>query len=179
LNINDLYNETLSGDKTAENRLFQYLSERFEQFAHHRIWDVEDARDVAQEAMALIAREYKSIRIDISFIAWAYKVLDNRILSYIKKKRQRGDKVVTVEDVRLAGNVHIDMDTDLKTKLLDCLKKVAMSNRRHARILSLHYQGYNTDEICSRLKMTKNSLYITLSRARKTLEICLSTGKVE
>ncbi len=179
MNINDRYNEALSGDKNAENRLFQYLSERFEQFAHHRIWDEEDARDVAQEAMALIAREYKSIRIDISFIAWAYKVLDNRILSYIKKKGQRGDKVVTVEDVSLAGNVHINMDTGLRTKLLDCLKKVGISNRRHARILSLHYQGYNTDEICRRLKVTRNGFYITLSRARKILEICLSTGKVE
>lgn len=179
MNISVLYEEALTGDRTAENKLFQFLSERFEQFAHHRIWDEEDARDVAQEAIIIVAREYKSIQFEKSFLAWAYKVLDNRILSYIKKKKQRGDKVVTVEDASLIGDVQINMNPDLRTKLLDCLKRVGATNRRHSRILNLHYQGYNTDEICYRLKMTKNGLYILLSRARKNLEKCLNTGKVE
>lgn len=178
MNINDLHKEALSGDKIAEDRLFQKLSERFEQFAHHRIWEEEDARDVAQEAMAIIAREYKSVQFETSFIAWAYKVLDNRLLGYIKKKRQRGDKVVTVDDINLAGGAMIEINIDLKKRLLDCLKKVGSANRRHARIVSLHYQGYNPDEISDRLRISKNAFYITLSRARKLLEICLETGKV-
>lgn len=178
MNINELHKEAAVGDKTAENRLFLHLSERFEQFARHRIWDAEDAKDVAQEALALIAREYKTIDFSTSFLAWAYKVLDNRILGYIKKKRQRGDRVVTVEDVRLVGDVSIEIDPDLQSRLLGCLKKIGGTNRRHARILGLHYQGYSTDEICARLQMTKNGVYITLSRARSMLEICLETGEV-
>jgi RNA polymerase sigma factor (sigma-70 family) len=179
LNINELYKDAVTGDKTAEHKLFQYLSERFEQFAHHRIWNAEDARDVAQDAMVSIAREYKSVGFETSFQAWAYKVLDNRILSYIKKKKQRGDRVVTVEDVRLIGDVPLNINPELQSRLLDCLKKVGAVNRRHARILGLHYQGYSTDEICGRLSMTKNGLYISLGRARTMLEICLETGKVE
>ena len=176
MNINELHQEAVTGDKTAENRLFQYLSERFEQFAHHRIWNAEDAEDIAQEALALIAREYKSIGFQASFAAWAYKVLDNKILGYIKKKKQRGDKVITVDDVRLIGDISININPELQSRLLDCLKKVGDSNRRHARILGLHYQGYGTEEICDRLQMTKNGFYITLSRARSMLEICLETG---
>ena len=178
MNINELHREAVRGDRTTENRLFQHLSERFEQFARHRIWDREDARDVAQEALASVAREYKSIEFETSFLAWAYKVLDNRILGYIKKKQQRGDRVVTVEDVRLIGDVPIDTNPELQSQLLDCLKKVGDTNQRHARILGLHHQGYNIDEICDRLKMTKNGFYIALSRARKMLEICLETGMI-
>lgn len=179
LNINQLHKDAAAGDKTAEYRLFHFLSERFEQFAHHRIWDTEDARDVVQDAMVSIAREYRSIGFEVSFLAWAYKVLDNRILAYIRRRKQRGDRVVTVEDVRLLGDVPIDINPALQARLLDCLKKVGNINRRHARILGLHYQGYSTDEICARLSMTKNGLYIALSRARTMLEVCLETGRVE
>ena len=179
MNINELHKEAVTGNKTAENKLFQYLAERFEQFAHHRIWNAEDAEDIAQEALALIAREYKSIDFQTSFAAWAYKVLDNRILGHIKKKKQRGDKVITVEDVRLLGDISITINPQLQSRLLDCLKKVGDFNRRHARILGLHYQGYNADEICDRLRMTKNGLYTTLSRARSMLEICLETGALK
>ena len=178
MNINELHKNATTGDQRAENRLFQYLSERFEQFAHHRIWDAEDARDVAQEALALIAREYRSIDFELSFLAWAYKVLDNKVLSYIKKKRQRGDRVVTVEDVRLMGEVQVDINPQLQSRLLDCLKKIGAANQRHARILCLHYQGYGTVEICDRLRITKNGLYITLSRVRSMLEVCLETGEI-
>ncbi len=179
MNLNDLYKNAETGDKKAEDKLFKYLLERFGQFANRRIWDKENAKEVAQEALMLIAKEYKSISFEISFQAWAYKVLDNKILNYIKKRRQRGDTVVTVADVCEVGSKTIDVDPGFKTKLLDCLKKVGKANRRHARIIDLHYLGYKTKEICERLKLSSNGFYIVLHRARKMLEQCLETGEVK
>ena len=179
MNLNDLYKNSESGDKKAEDKLFQYLSERFEQFAKRRIWDQENAKEIAQDALMLIAAEYKSISFEISFQAWAYKVLDNKILNYIKKKRQRGDRVVTVADVGDIGNGLTDADPILRRQLLDCLRKVGQVNRRHARIIDLHYLGYKTKEICDRLKLSSNGFYIILHRARKMLEKCLETGEVK
>ncbi len=179
MNLNDLYKNAESGDKKAEGKLFQYLSERFGQFANRRIWDEENAKEIAQEALMLIAKEYKSISFEISFQAWAYKVLDNKILSYIKKKRQRGDRVVTVADVSDLGKTEIDADPILKRRLLECLKKIGQANRRHARIIDLHYLGYKTIEICERLKLSSNGFYIILHRTRKMLEKCLETGEVQ
>jgi RNA polymerase sigma factor (sigma-70 family) len=179
MNLNDLYKNAETGDKGAEDKLFRYLSERFEQFANRRIWNEENAKEIAQEALMLIAVEYKSISFEISFQAWAYKVLDNKILNYIKKKRQRGDKVVTVADMSEIGSAEIEVDSDLRAQLLDCLKKVGKVNRRHARIIDLHYLGYKTKEICERLKLSSNGFYIILHRARKMLEKCLETGEVK
>ena len=63
MNLNELHKNAESGDRKAEGELFQYLSERFEQFANRRIWDKENAKEVAQEALMLIAQEYKSISL--------------------------------------------------------------------------------------------------------------------
>jgi len=179
LGINELYSEADSGNKSAENELFKYLLERFGQFAHHRIWNKEDARDIAQEAVMLIAKEYKSISFEVSFQAWAYKVLNNKILSYIKKRRQRGDKVVTVADLTNVGEQIFEPDTGLRTKLLDCLGKIGNLNRRFARIIDLHYLGFMTSEVCEKLNLSRDGFYSALHRARKMLEICLKTGDVK
>jgi len=179
MQINDLYKNAQSGDKRAEDKLFQHLSERFEQFANRRIWDKENAKEIAQDAIMLIASEYKSISFDISFQAWAYKVLDNKILNYIKQRRQRGDKVISVADVGEVGTANFKVDPNLRLRLLDCLKKVGQANRRHARIIDLHYLGYKTNEICERLKLSVNGFYIILHRARKMLEKCLETGELK
>ncbi len=179
MNLNDLHKKAETGDKKAEDKLFQYLSERFGQFANRRIWDKENARETAQEALMLIAKEYRSISFNTSFQAWAYKVLDNKILNYIKQKRQRGDRVITVADIGEVGSAMINADPNLRIRLLECLKEVGKANRRHARILDLHYLGYKTKEICERLKLSSNGFYIILHRARKMLEICLDTGEVK
>jgi DNA-directed RNA polymerase specialized sigma24 family protein len=51
---------------------------------------------------------------------------------------------------------------------------------RHARILVMKYQGYRTAEICERMSITPNNLYVTLSRARAMLKACLEKeGKSE
>jgi RNA polymerase sigma factor (sigma-70 family) len=179
LDINALYKKTICGDKSAEEALFSALSERFEQFAYQRIWDKEDSRDVLQDTLLVIAREYRQIEFETSFSAWAYKVLDNRILAYMKRKQSRQGRTEVGADSRGSQNRAEHVNPDLRLRLLDCLRKVGEVNRRHARILDLHYHGYTTEEICHRLKTTRNSFYIALHRARRMLETCLKTGDID
>ena len=40
-------------------------------------------------------------------------------------------------------------------------------------VLNLHYQGFSVEEIQKRLKVTRNSLYILLHRARSMFKACL------
>lgn len=171
MSINTLYENAQNGGKAAEEILFKDISERFLRFAHQRIWDEQDALEIVQEALATIAREYKEIEFKTSFSAWAYKVLDYRILSYIKKKQRLGKSEQLFENSPETGTIR--PNHDLKIKLLFCLGKINSINRRHARILNLSYQGYIADEICERMALTKNNLYIVLHRARKALEECL------
>ena len=172
MSINALYLNTQTGGRSAEEILFKNLSERFLQFANHRIWDKLDAEEIVQEALSVIARDYKGIEFETSFSAWAYKVLDNRILSYIKKKQRVGKSEQLIENAAYTGTVK--PNPELRIRLLNCLSLIHGANRRHARILNLSYQGFLADEICEKMNLTKNSFYIVLHRARKALEACLS-----
>lgn len=178
--INSLYEAAKRGTPDAEARLFEFLLVRFRFFTDQRIWNRDEAEDVIQNALAVILEEYRDISITSSFSAWAYKVLDNRVLSYIQQKGRR-DRLLREEIASgsLDGPSPSSDNPGLERRLRECLKKIGRENIRYARILNLSYQGYKTDEICERLDITPNNLYVILSRARSMLKRCLESGRID
>jgi RNA polymerase sigma-70 factor (ECF subfamily) len=180
IDINSLYRDALKGDLIAEHHLFDSLLVRFRLFANQRIWDMDDAEDIVQNALTAIAREYRETKISTSFSSWAYRVLDNRIMSYIQSKSRRARIVKERATPDNGDKVYSSApDPGLRLRLLDCLRKVGKVNTRYARVLNFSYQGYRTDEICERLEVTPNNLYVILSRSRSMLEKCLESGDVD
>lgn len=178
MDLNQLYMAAAGGNRRANEELFEHLSVRFRAFARLRIWDVDEAEDVVQNALLAIAEEILQLTQVTSFAAWAYKVLDNRILSYLKKKQRESGRQQTLSDyLRVAMSEH--NDSELARRLLDCLGKIGSANRRYARILNLHYQGYSTEEVCEKLDVSCDHAYVILYRARSMLQICLDTGDID
>ena len=179
MNLNDLYNVARDGDQAAEEELFGLLTARFRLFVRQRIWDSDESEEVVQESLLTIYKEYKTITFTASFAAWAYKVLNNRILAQIKKGLRQSNRVQRLPegDTVIASTLE-DANPALKRRLLDCLKKIRNTNLRYARILNLQYQGFDTEDVCRRLDVTRNNLYSLLSRARTVLETCLEEGGV-
>ena len=175
MSINTLYNEACRGEQGAEQRLFQGLTVRFRLFVYQRVWNEDDAQEIVQEALATVAQEYRKTEFQISFSAWAYKVLQNKISNYVRKKSFRDTVVQPVpgsEDDYAAWNP----DPSLERKLLDCLREMSRANARYARILNFRYQGYDVEDICERLRMKPNNFYVVLLRARAVLKQCLEKG---
>jgi RNA polymerase sigma factor (sigma-70 family) len=154
------------------------LIERFERFAKQRIWDNNEVDDIVQSAMEVVAREFRSIEIDISFTAWAYKVLENKMLNYFSSKKRERSRFEPLSGISGQESSY-QQDPILKSRLLNCLKKLNNKNSRHARVVNMRYQGYNTEEICEKMGLSRNGIYILLSRARKMLENCLKTGEIK
>jgi RNA polymerase sigma factor (sigma-70 family) len=172
LKLDDLQRAVRSGDLEAEKELLQLLSERFHVLAYQKVWNAEDARDVAQEALAVVVREMRTVEIHSSFAAWAHQVLENRLMAYIKTKQTQEKRA----GFRLDSENELpsrEADSGLRQRLLFCLDKVARASRRYARILNLHYQGFDTQEICRRLQISENNCYVLLFRSRSLLKQCL------
>jgi RNA polymerase sigma-70 factor (ECF subfamily) len=170
--LNDLFHAACTGDREAENRLMGHLTVSFRLFAQHRLWNTEDAEEVVQDTLLTILAKYKELEIESSFAGWTYKVLQNKILDSVKKKTTRK----RLDEQNNEGRTEeptISTDPQLRTRLMDCFRKICRSNNRHARVLNLHYQGFTTVEICRRLDISENNLYVLLSRARRALELCL------
>ena len=175
LNLNDLVRQARSGDPSAEERLFEHLTVSLRLIAQHRVWDEEAALEVTQEALTTIAQKYRSIEFKRSFAGWARQVLVNKIFDYVKAKKSLDSRMQAISDS--ASPSAWTPDPTLQSRLVECLRKISATHRQHARIINLHYQGFSTTEICERLDLTPNNLYVSLSRARSMLESCLESGE--
>jgi RNA polymerase sigma factor (sigma-70 family) len=176
--LTDLCERARTGDTLAETQLLERLTARFRYFARQRIWNAADADELVQEALVVICREYKGLTITQSFAAWAWKVLDNRILAYIRSQAARNrriDRDAPDADAFAAPA----SDPEVRRRLIDCLGRIGKVNQRYARVLNLHTQGYGTEEICARMELKPNTLYSLLHRGRAMLRSCLETGALE
>ncbi|MEE8575621.1 MAG: RNA polymerase sigma factor [candidate division Zixibacteria bacterium] len=175
--INILYELALNGGDKEQEQLFEALSVRFRLFAYQRIWGEDDAKEVVQDALMTVLSEYRQIQIESSFSAWAYQVLKFRIQSHIRKKQRQGERLRPLEEDD-GQAVGFTVDPILENSLLDCLRKMGKVNSRYARILNLKYQGHSAADICSRLQIKPNNLYVLLHRARTQLKNCLDDGEL-
>jgi len=180
VDIDTLQSEACTGDQSATEQLFEILTSRFRMFVRHSIRNKADAEEVVQEALMAIHANHRKITFTTSFSAWACKVLEHRILDYHRRNRrdsQRFDHAV--DPSQNPGAIGVDANPDLKRRLLDCMQSLCRRNLRYARVLTLHYQGYSTDEICNRMSLKPQTLYSALSKARAMLEQCLEKGGIK
>lgn len=174
-NINRLFQGFRNGDKTAEKELLGHLTVSFRIFAKQRIRDEYDSEDVVQETLVTIMEKSRDIEIETSFAAWAYKILQNKIMNYVSSKQNR--KRLSENpgaEFKNTGTPH--RDVELSLRLRECFRKINKQNPHHARILNLKYQGFSVQEICRIMKITPNNMYVKLFRARAALEQCLKEG---
>lgn len=178
-NMEHLLARAKAGDQDAEKQLFQVLRARFMNIAKRRVWEKEEAEDVVQEACITVLQKYKAEEFREGFRAWAYSVLRMKIGNYLQSKEVRQEEFGRDASAEtLSVPARYELDWDLETALIDCLRKIVKVYPRYARVLSLSYQGYKAEEICNRLQVTRANLYSLLSRSRAMLSKCLETGKV-
>jgi len=177
LGVEELVVLAQQGDLGAEKALFQSLAARFRVILHHQVRNHEDVEDIMQNALTAIASEYKSLKIESSFAGWAVRVLQNRLQMFYRSRQSHRKRFSDIDsnEVWLATET---VSTELKSTLLECVRKICRSNSRYARILVLSFQGFQIDEVCQRLGITKNNAYSLLSRSRSLLKLCLNTGDI-
>lgn len=176
MSINELHKLAVNGGRDEEENLFHNLSVRLLYLAKRRVIDEGDARDIVQDALVTVMKEYKKIKFTTSFAAWVYKVLENKILNFQKTGARRAD---ILSRKTSENSHHILFDSELEPVLLDCIRKVASANRQYARIINLYFQGYTTEEICEKLQISPNHSYVTLFRARAMLEKCMAGEELD
>jgi DNA-directed RNA polymerase specialized sigma24 family protein len=173
--MNHLVERAKRGDKSAEQEIFAQLHDRFSLLARRKISDREAACDVAQKACLTVLEKYKMETFTVGFEAWAYGVLLMNIRSYYHAVSSDRPATVSLSAEEVA---HLSpspaVDPSVESRLLECLRKLVIHNRRYARVLNLSYQGYLVPEICEKLNVSANALYVLLNRARSALWTCLN-----
>lgn len=176
--INQLYQNIKNGRSSDEEKLFSALSERFRLFLQYKIRDIEDRDDVIQETLKAIALKYKSVELEVKFSSWAYGVLEKSVLHFYRTEANRQKKENDFENSQSRPS-GVTPDPNMKIMLEKCFRKLCLAHNRYARILNLHYNGYKVEEICQKLALTRNNIYIILSRGRSLLRECLKSGELK
>jgi len=175
--LDEIFQKARRGDKSAEEELFRYLRVRFALLAKRRLGK-EHAEDIAHDACLTVLEKYQSLSETTDFLAWAYKVLRNKIGNFLRvnqsrKKGQNPSDKTGIDPQSIA----IEVDSDLKGQLIICLKRFAEIHPEHARALDLLLKGYPIEEITRELDISSNNLYVMLHRGRKWLHDCMFSEK--
>ncbi len=174
--LQSLLTRAKEGDKTAETGIFEYLRVRFVLLAKRRIGS-EYCEDIAQEACITVLEKLKTDAPSEMFEAWAYRILRNKIGNFMQSNSLRQKTMIHSEHMDYLERPSVEEpDPILRRRLMDCLKKLVKSYPRYARVLNFTHQGYDTDEICRRMELKSNHLYVMLNRGRRMLGDCLSGG---
>jgi DNA-directed RNA polymerase specialized sigma24 family protein len=169
--MNDIFEKAKKGNEKAEQELFRELFVRFRHFAIQRV-DEETAKEVAQRACVTVLEKYKTETFTVSFQAWAYGVMKMTLLKVIQSESRQSMKELPIID-GFEPPQSESVNPMLRTYLLECIKWLAGSYTKYARILNLRYLGYNTDEICDKLKVSSDQYYVYVGRGRSLLRDCL------
>jgi DNA-directed RNA polymerase specialized sigma24 family protein len=168
-----LVDAAIKGDKGAEHTVLKVLSERFEVFAAHWIRNRDVAKDMAQDACCVVLEKYRTEQFTTSFEAWAYGVLRTTVKNYNYCESKRLNRLSSGPLSLPSFGASPGIDPAVLHRLRYCLRRLVSRNRRYARVLTLRFQGFRTQEICERIGSNRNNFYVLLNRARALLKDCL------
>jgi RNA polymerase sigma factor (sigma-70 family) len=176
MTIDDIYHKAFQGDRAAEEQLFQLLAVMFRMFIRRRGVGNDDLEDIVQSALTKTTLSYRRDTMKTNFAAWAQTVIKSQFIDFCRTESKRQHKLVELTDDEHNPS-ESKYDPTLITRLKDCLKELHAANPLHARIVNLHHQGYTTNEVCNRLRITPNYRRVALCRARAMLRACLKERK--
>jgi RNA polymerase sigma factor (sigma-70 family) len=82
--LRQLVSRAAEGDSAALERVLASVSDSIYRLALRMLWNPEDAKDAAQEALIRIMTRIGSYRGEAAFTTWAYRVAANHILNFRK-----------------------------------------------------------------------------------------------
>lgn len=134
-----------------------------------------EAEDIMQEAFLSAFKNIHTYKEEVSFGSWLKKIVVNRSLDYLKKRRLSLDPL----DERRTAIIDEDdsevMD-EVTQKVAEVKQAIVALPESYRVLITLHLiEGYDHDEIAEITGMTNANVRTTFSRARKKLQEMLTT----
>lgn len=133
-----------------------------------------DAEDVMQEAFLSAFRKIDTYKGEVSFGAWLKKIVINRSLDYLKKRK------VKFEEINEKSNKFIDHQMETKEVNMKVIKDAIQKLPDGYRVvLSLYLiEGYDHEEISEILGISNSNSRTQFLRAKNKLREILKDTEV-
>jgi RNA polymerase sigma factor (sigma-70 family) len=159
-----LIEECREGNSKAQFRLYNQYSKAMFNLACRILNNREDAEDILQETFVECFRNLDSFRFESTFGAWLKKILINKCINQIKKKKI---------DLTLCDELPSDVYEDENEQPYDTtkiFKGIEMLPDGYRVILTLYLlEGYDHSEISQILGISESTSKSQYSRAKEKL----------
>ena len=165
-----LIEECRKGNSKAQFRLYNQYSKAMYNLAYRIMNNREDAEDMLQEAFVDCFRNIGSFRFESTFGAWLKKILVNKCINQMKKKKID----LTLCETLPAGYYEEESDVVYDTSRI--FKGIEALPDGYRIILTLYLlEGYDHSEIAQILEISESTSKSQYSRAKDKLRNILST----
>ncbi len=163
------------GDHYAMESLYEYFKTSFYGLAYRYTYDSAAAEDLLQDIFIKIFAHLKDLDKDEAFTGWAYRIAVNTCLSYLRQRKMKLKKLVSLQNVEpfLAAEESSNPEKLIKNSLEEALRGISANLKS---VFILHdVQGFKHKEIarimgCSE-GTSKSQLFKARMKIRKYLEI--------
>src|SRR5690606_13643533 len=144
-----------AGDREAHFRLYKLYSRAMYNVGYRITGNGEDAEDVLQEAFVSAFKNLDRYRGDSTFGAWLKRIVVNKSINVIKKRR--GNVLVQPEELDIPEE---ESEPDYRPELsVDTVRRcIDMLPDGYRAVLSLYLlEGYDHEEIAGILEVTEST----------------------
>lgn len=162
------------GNRKAQFQLYKLYYKAMYSVCIRIVNDEMEAEDVMQEAFLNAFKKIDSYKGEVSFGAWIKRIVVNRSLDYLKKRKVHFEEV-TEQTTEVA---HYQMETkDVDVELLK--KAIQNLSDGYRVVLSLYLiEGYDHEEISQILGISNSASRTQLLRAKNKLRDMLKGKEV-
>jgi RNA polymerase sigma factor (sigma-70 family) len=164
-----LIEECRKGNSKAQFRLYEQYSKAMYNLAYRILNNREDAEDILQEGFVECFRCIETFRFESTFGAWLKKIIVNKCINHIKKKKIDLTLFETLPPIAAEEEEEVVYDTG---KIFKGIEQLPQGYRV---ILTLYLlEGYDHAEIAQILGISESTSKSQYSRAKEKLRNILS-----
>lgn len=172
----ELIDRCREGDREAHYKIYKLYSRSMYNVGYRIVNNTEEAEDVLQEAFVSAFKNLHHYRGDSTFGAWLKRIVVNRAINYLKKKRLE----------RLPEDEHWDVKEEEESNDFESFPftvdqvRSAIENLPdgYRTVLSLYLlEGYDHGEIAEIMGITESTSKSQFNRSKKKLKELLTGGE--
>jgi RNA polymerase sigma-70 factor (ECF subfamily) len=151
------------GNREAYAELVRRYSKRVFAVCYGFVRGVEDAEDLAQEALLKGYRKIARLGDGAKFGSWISRIARNTCLDHLRRRPRREIALVDLPE-------RPDPRSELKPEHIDLREAIGrLPEEYRVPLLSYYFNGRNTNHIAEALGISRATVHTRLSRARREL----------
>ena len=166
----DLIDGCKTGDQKAQFQIYKLYYKAMYNTSLRIVNDTMEAEDIMQESFLSAFEKIDMYSGAVSFGAWLKKIVINRSLDYLNRKKAIFEDIDAHVGIKDSSNEDLAQKEEIDVRVEEVKRAIEKLPDGYRIILSLYLlEGYDHDEIAEILSITSSTSRSQLSRAKQKL----------